>query len=220
MICLKAVSKSFVQRGTTTVVADRINATFPSRTPVALLGRNGAGKSSLLRMIAGTMLPDSGQIIASGTVSWPVGFAGSFHGDLTGLQNTRFIARVYGIDSDNLAEAVHDMSELGKHFYLPVGTYSSGMRSRLAFAISMGIDFDTYLVDEITSVGDAAFKQRSERIFAERLTRSGAIIATHALGMVKRLCLHGAVLEAGKLTYYDNVDEAIQHHQAVMTMPA
>ncbi|MHC0052259.1 ABC transporter ATP-binding protein [Actibacterium sp. D379-3] len=215
MIRIENLCKTYTLHGQRKVVADHITATFPARKAVALLGRNGAGKSSLLRMIAGTMDPDRGRIISTGTVSWPVGFAGSFHGELTGAQNTRFIARVYGVDTDALTATVAEFAELGPQFHLPVRTYSSGMRSRLAFGVSMGIPFDTYLVDEVTSVGDIAFKRKSEALFAERLKTSGAIIVSHALGMVQRLCDHAAVLEDGKLTYYADVDAAIRHHQAL-----
>ena len=138
------------------VVILRISLSIPAGLPVALLGRNGAGKSSLLRMIAGTMQPDQGHIDVHGSVSWPVGFAGSFHGDLTGLQNTRFVGRIYGVDTDQLVGFVHDFSELGERFRLPVRSYSQGMRARLGFALSMGIAFDSYLIDEVTAVGDAA----------------------------------------------------------------
>jgi capsular polysaccharide transport system ATP-binding protein len=219
MIRLVDLSKAYRLSHGWNVIADRLNATFPSKTAVALLGRNGAGKSSLLRMIAGTMRPDSGRVESTGSISWPVGFAGSFHRDLSGLQNTRFIARVYGVDSDDLATVVADISELGRQFREPVGTYSSGMRARLAFAVSMGIPFDTYLVDEITSVGDAAFRLKCEALMTARLLDAGAIVVSHAPGMIKRLCQHGAVLEDGQLTYYTDIDEAIRHHDALMKAP-
>lgn len=215
MIQINNLKKSYFLNGRRTVVADNITATFPSRTSVALLGRNGAGKSSLLRMIAGTMDADSGSITSDGTISWPVGFGGSFHGELTGLQNTRFVARIYGIDTEELVDSVQSFAELGDHFNLPTRSYSSGMKSRLAFGISMGIKFDTYLVDEVTSVGDATFKVKSEAVFMDRIKDSGAVVVTHALGLVQRICQHGAVLEDGKLTYYTNVDDAILHHQEI-----
>ena len=216
MIELRNLSKTYWLRGRSKVIARELNAVFPSRTSVAILGRNGAGKSSLLRMIAGTLDPDEGEVLSDGTISWPVGFAGSFHPELTGLQNVRFIARVYGVDSDELTDFVRDFAELGAHFNLPVRSYSSGMRSRLAFGTSMGIHFDTYLVDEITAVGDAAFKEKSEALFRQRLGASSAIMVSHALGQVKRLCEHAAVLDDGRLHYYTDVDQGILHHQEVM----
>ncbi|MBQ0749853.1 MAG: ABC transporter ATP-binding protein [Roseovarius sp.] len=216
MIEIRNLCKTFVLNGRRKVVADNISAVFPDRTAVAILGRNGAGKSSLLKMLSGSMDPDSGEVISTGTISWPVGFAGSFHPEMTGLQNVRFIARVYGVDTAELADFVADFAELGQHFNLPVRTYSSGMRSRLAFGVSMGIHFDTYLVDEVTAVGDAAFREKSERLFTERVKRSGAIMVTHALPQVKRLCSQACVLEDGALSFYEDVDEAIAHHQALM----
>ena len=211
MILLEDVHKEYVLNGRHKVVADGINAVFPGRTSVALLGRNGTGKSSLLRMIAGTMDPDRGRVVSDGTISWPVGFGGSAHPELTGLQNTRFVARIYGVDSDELVESVREFAELGDHFYLPVRSYSSGMRSRLAFGLSMGIHFDTYLVDEVTSVGDAAFKTKSEDVFMERMAMSGAVMVSHSMDMIKRMCTEGAVIEEGKLTYYTDIETAVEH---------
>ena len=216
MVRLDNLSKSYFVRGNETVVADRINAVFPTGVSVGLLGRNGAGKSSLLRMIAGTMDPDAGQVLSDGTISWPVGFAGSFHGELTGAQNTRFIARVYGVDTDELVEFVADFAELGKHFDQPFRTYSSGMRSRLSFGVSMGLRFDTYLVDEVTSVGDAVFRQKSQRVFSERMERSGAVVVSHGMALLRQMCSAGAVLEKGQLTYYDHLSDAITHYQETM----
>lgn len=212
MIRIENLCKTYVLNGQSKVVADNINAVFPSRTSVALLGRNGAGKSSLLRMIAGTMDADRGRVVSDGTISWPVGFAGSSHPELTGLQNTRFVARIYGVDSDELVETVQDFAELGAHFFLPVRSYSSGMKSRLAFGLSMGIKFDTYLVDEVTSVGDAAFKNKSEAVFMERLESCGAVMVSHSMPMIKRMCTEGAVIENGQLVYYTDIEEAVDHH--------
>lgn len=219
MIRLDNVTKIYRSRGRRTLVADGMNAVFPTGAAVALLGRNGAGKSTLLQMIAGTMLPTSGRIVSDGSISWPVGHAGSFHGDLTGAQNVRFIARVYGIDTDELVAYVRDFANIGYHFDRPVYTYSSGMRSRLAFGSSMGVAFDTYLVDEVTSVGDGDFRMRSERVFHERMKGSGAIFVSHSMPMVRSMCTIGAVLHDAKLTFFDDIDEAIARHEDILGIP-
>ena len=213
MIRLDNVWKTYRERGHRTVVAAGVDAVFPEGVSVALLGRNGSGKSTMLRMIAGTQQPDIGTISITGTVSWPVGFAGSFHGELSGAQNTRFIARVYGVDTDELMEFVNDFANLGPQFHHPMRTYSSGMRSRLAFGISMGIRFDTYLVDEVTSVGDTDFKAKAKKVFSERMKNSAAIVVSHSQQMVRDMCDAGAVLENGTFTYYDDVRDAIAHHE-------
>ena len=212
MIEFQNLSKHFRTPTGIKTVADDINCVFPSGRSVALLGRNGAGKSTLMEMIGGSIKPTAGRIRVTGSMSWPVGFAGSFHRDLTGSQNTRFIARVYGVDTDELVAFVRHFAELGSHFHVPVRNYSSGMKSRLAFGISIGIPFDTYLVDEVTSVGDASFKRKSKVIFRERMKTAGAVVVTHSARQVRILCDAGAVLEDGQLTYYDDVEEALHHH--------
>lgn len=212
MIRLENLCKSFLFRGQRKVVADNLNLTFPSGVSVGLLGRNGAGKSTLLRMIAGTLEPDSGRIRTRGTISWPVGLAGGFHSDLSGAQNVRFIARVYGVDTDELLDFVAGFADLGIHFHQPVRTYSSGMRARLGFGVSMGIRFDTYLVDEVTSVGDEVFKRKSTALFKERMSSAGAILVTHAPPMMRQMCQAGAVLHDGRLHYFDDVGDAIAFH--------
>lgn len=213
MIRLTNLTKSFYTSGHRKVILDNVNAVFPTGESVALMGRNGAGKSSLMKIIAGTMNADSGMVSSDGTISWPVGYAGSFHSELTGAQNIRFIARVYGVDTDALLEFVAHFAELGDHFHMPVRTYSSGMKSRLAFGLSMGVDFDTYLVDESTAVGDAAFRSKSKEYFLDRLSRSSAIVVSHGIKLLRQICTSGAVLENGKLVYYDKVEDAIAHHE-------
>lgn len=212
MIEFRNLTKVFYLRGQRKIVADDINVIFPTGRSVGLLGRNGAGKSTLLKMIAGTMDPTAGKIFSDGSISWPVGFAGSFHGELTGAQNARFIARIYGVDTEELVGFVRDFAGLGGHFDLPFRTYSSGMKSRLAFGISMAVPFDTYLVDEVTSVGDASFRAKSTEVFNARMAHAGAVVVSHGMSQIKELCDAGAVLENGKLHYYDDVEEAIAHH--------
>jgi capsular polysaccharide transport system ATP-binding protein len=221
MIELRNLFKTYTVNGVAKTVARDLSFTFPQGECVGLLGRNGAGKSSMLRMIAGTMDPDSGRIIRHGSVSWPVGFSGSFHPDMTGAQNAKFVARIYGVDTDALVEFVRDFAGLGAHYHLPVRTYSSGMKSRLAFGVSMAIRFDTYLIDEVTSVGDAAFRAKSEVLLRDRLQTSGAIIVSHSMGLLRQLCKSGAVLNNGRLFHYPRIERAIEHHEHLMmgTLP-
>ncbi|MCW1951690.1 MAG: ABC transporter ATP-binding protein [Octadecabacter sp.] len=220
MIQLERLSKSFATRTGRKVIVENLSATFPTGVSVALLGRNGAGKSTLLKLIAGTIRADSGHVLSTGSVSYPVGFAGSFHADLTGRQNARFVARLYGVDTDDLVQFVQDFAELGEHFDMPFRTYSAGMRSRLSFGVSMAIPFDTYLVDEVTSVGDGAFRHKSIRMFDKRRETSGAIVVSHSPPMVRRICDMGAVLEDGVLHFYDDVDVALAHHEETLKRAA
>lgn len=216
MIRFENVTKVFRVKGQTKTILRDANFVFPTGVTVGLLGRNGAGKSSLMQMIAGTLDLTSGRIVSTGSISWPVGFGGSFHPELSGAQNTRFIARLYGVDCDALSDFARDFAEIGEDFFKPLRTYSSGMRSRLAFGISMGLRFDTYLVDEVTAVGDTGFRAKSERVFLDRLSNSRAIIVSHGVTLLRRLCKSGAVLENGKLTYFDDIEDAIAQHDANM----
>jgi len=193
-----------------------VTLTLPRGRSVGLLGRNGAGKSTLLRMIGGSVLPDKGRIVRGAKISWPLGFGGGFHGSLTGAQNVRFIARIYGIDTDDLVARVEDFSELGAFMHMPVNTYSSGMKARLAFGVSMAIDFDVYLVDEITSVGDAAFKQKARAAFRAKAGTADVIMVSHSVGTIREYCQSGVVLENGAISYFHDVEEALEHHQRNM----
>ncbi|WP_276151441.1 MULTISPECIES: ABC transporter ATP-binding protein [unclassified Sulfitobacter] len=219
MIYLENLTKFFPSRNGRQMIVENLTAVFPTGASVALLGRNGAGKSTLLKLIAGTIRPTSGRVLSTGSISYPVGFQGSFHPDLTGVQNTRFVARLYGVDSDGLVNFVEDFAELGGHFRMPLRTYSAGMKSRLSFGVSMGIPFDTYLVDEVTSVGDGAFRHKSVQVFDKRNETAGAIVVTHSPPMVRRLCNMAAVLERGQLHFYDDLDAALAHHEYNLALP-
>lgn len=216
MIQFEKLTKSFWVNGKQKVVIDGLDLTLPSGRSLGLLGRNGAGKSTLLSIVAGTMRPDSGRVISDGTISWPVGLSASFHRDLSGAENIRYIARIYGVDSEELIDFVLDFAELGDFFYMPIRSYSSGMRSRLAFGASMGIRFDTYLVDEVTAVGDAKFKRKSRQVFRDRMKKSSAIVVNHSMPGLREFCDSGLVLENGKVTYFDDLEEAIRFHNETM----
>ncbi|MFW8637125.1 ABC transporter ATP-binding protein [Cribrihabitans pelagius] len=216
MIRFENLTKSFRLKGERKVVIDHLNLTLPAGKSLALLGGNGAGKSTLLRMIAGTLRPDSGRVVTDGSISWPVGLGGSFHKDLTGAENVRFIARIYGVDTDDLVNFVDDFAELGKFYHMPMRSYSSGMRSRLTFGASMGIRFDTYLVDEVTAVGDRSFRRKSSAVFADRMKHSSAIMVNHSMNQVRQYCDAGIVLERGRMRYFDDLEEAIAVHEAML----
>ena len=204
-------------RGKFQPVIRNLNLTLPTDRSLALLGRNGAGKSTLLSIVAGTMRPDTGQVVSDGTISFTVGYSGSFHPDMTGAQNTRFVARIYGVDTNELSDFVEDFAEIGKHFQMPIRTYSSGMKSRLAFGISMGIPFDTYLIDEVTATGDARFKRKSKGIFRERMKKSSAIMVSHSMKDIRGFCDAGLVLHEGKIENYDEVNDAIKRHEELLS---
>jgi capsular polysaccharide transport system ATP-binding protein len=216
MIRLDRVTKSFKLKGETRFITKDVSFTIPRGDSIGLLGRNGAGKSTLLKLIAGTIKPTSGRIIRLANVSFPLGFQGSFNGSLTGEQNVRFVARIYGHDTDELVDYVQDFAELGKSYYMPVKSYSSGMKARLAFGVSMGIDFDYYLVDEITAVGDSNFKKKCRRVFEEKLQNSDIIMVSHSNSSLKEYCSTGIVLEDGSLTFFENINDAIKMHSENM----
>ena len=216
MIQIENLTKSFWLNGHQKFVARNISITLPSKASIGLLGRNGAGKSTLLKILGGTLKPDSGRVVSKGQISWQIGYSGSFHGDLTGAQNVRFVARAYGVDTDELIAFVGDFSELGRSFDMPFRTYSSGMRARLAFGVSMGLKFSYYLIDEVTAVGDAAFKKKCTAMLNARLEEAGAIIVSHSDTTLRNLCTSGAVLENGRLTWHDDIEDAIAEHNSRM----
>ncbi|HBQ36213.1 MAG TPA: ABC transporter ATP-binding protein [Rhodobacteraceae bacterium] len=216
MIQLENLTKYFMVNGSRSYVARNLNITLADRASIGLLGRNGAGKSTLLKVISGTMLPDDGRVISTGDISWQIGFAGSFHPELSGAQNVRFIARVYGVDSDILISFVKDFAELGENFHTPFRTYSAGMRARLAFGVSMGVPFSYYLIDEVTAVGDSSFRKKCTDVLHKRLKTAGAIVVSHSSETLLSLCKSGMVLENGRLTWHDDIKDAIAEHETRM----
>jgi len=213
MIDFIGVRKQYPVRDGYKTILHELSVRLPRRN-IAILGENGAGKSTLLRLIAGSERPDAGDIVRNAKVSFPLGFAGSFNGSLTGNENARFVARIYGQDSDRVLEFVREFSQLGEHLSMPVRTYSSGMRARLAFGVSLAVDFECYLVDEITAVGDSRFQKRSKAAFKEKLERANIIMVSHSNNTLRDYCDIGAVLHEGHLTIYDNLKDAISQHEA------
>lgn len=216
MIEFDRVSKHYLTRTSRKVVLDNLTLKLPAGAKVGVLGRNGAGKSTLLGMVGGTVRPDSGAIRRHASISWPLGFGGTFHSDLSGAQNVRFVARIYGVDTEGLIAYVQDFAELGDFLDMPVRSYSSGMKARLAFGMSMGIAFDWYLVDEITAVGDSRFKRKSLSVFKHRLKDAGLLMTSHSANTIRSYCTAGLVLEAGRAQYFPDVAEAIAVHEANM----
>ncbi|QUS58861.1 ABC transporter ATP-binding protein [Pseudovibrio brasiliensis] len=213
MIEFRDVRKTYRLKGVTKTILSGLTARFPKGKNIGILGHNGAGKSTLMRLIAGAELPDSGQIKRNVNISWPLGFGGGFAGQMTGIENVRFVARMYGEDTERMVEFVEDFSELGPSMTLPIQTYSSGMRARLAFGISMAINFKCYLIDEVTAVGDARFKRKCDEVFQTKLKHANIIMISHSEATIKKLCDTACLLHEGNLTMYDSIDEALAVHR-------
>lgn len=189
-----------------------INLTIPTGVSVGLIGRNGAGKSTLLRLIAGMDTPDKGEVIRHSRVSWPVGLAGGMQNNMTGRQNAKFVARAQGCGPEEVKrviEFVQDFAEIGEAFDEPVRTYSSGMRSRLSFGLSLSFDFDVYISDEATAVGDRAFKAKAQALFKEKVGKASLIMVSHGEGILRDLCQVGIYIKDGEAYWYDDINEAI-----------
>jgi capsular polysaccharide transport system ATP-binding protein len=186
--------------------------TIPTHLRVGLLGRNGAGKSTLLRMIAGVEKPNSGNVIRKGKISWPLGLTGGLHNELTGIENVQFLVRLYDADFREVLDFVDEFSELGAYLDMPVRLYSSGMRAKLMFGLSLAIDFDCYLIDELVGVGDRFFREKSKKAFADRALRSGLLFVSHNEKTVKEYCDYALVLYNGFLVPFDNVDDGIDFY--------
>ena len=215
-IVLDHVSKTYVQNGQRKEILRDVSFVFPEKRNIAIMGRNGAGKSTLMRLLSGAERPDKGRIVRHGEVSWPLGFSSSFNGSMTGVENILFVARLYGQDAEQVLDYVAWFSELGRNLDLPVRTYSSGMKSRLAFGLSMAIPFATYLIDEITAVGDEAFKRKCREVFLQRQETSRVIMISHSASTIRRHCDCGVLLENGTLTYYDDVGALIDRYRDVL----
>lgn len=216
MIRLTDVRKSYPVRGGTVEVLQGINLEVRRGERIGILGGNGAGKSTLIRLISGIEQKSSGVIEREMQVSWPLAFTGAFQNALTGLDNVRFICRVYGIDYREVIEFVEDFSQLGRFLREPIKVYSSGMRARLAFAVSMMIDFDCYLIDEVVAVGDARFQARCREELFEKRSDRAIIIVSHETHFLREYCDRACVLERGVLHHFNDLEDAIEHHKNTM----
>lgn len=219
MIEFRNVTKSYeLSEGKKNTILDNVSFKFPDKKNIGVLGVNGAGKSTLLRLIAGSEYPNSGKIIRKGRYSWPLGFSGSFHPSLTGIENLRFACRIYNADIKYVTEYVKDFSELGKYIEEPIKTYSSGMKSRLAFALSMAIDFEVYLVDEIMGVGDRGFQKKCHDAFSKKREKSSVIMVSHSMDTIRDYSEVAILLTGEHLEIHENVDEAINCYNKLTTI--
>ena len=212
MIRLTAITKSFPG----IIACDSISLDIALGEVHCLLGENGAGKSTLMRLLSGTELPDRGTIRRTSRVSFPLGFGDAIHPNATGRDNVIFLARVYGVDRRAAIAFVQEFAELGSYFDMPTRTYSSGMMARLSFGLSLAIDFDVYLVDEITAVGDARFQSRCHEAFQQRIRHASVIMVSHSFETIRSYCEKGAVLNDGKLVMYETIEGAIADYRKLL----
>lgn len=213
MISINHVTKSYQTNAGMKTVLDAVSLDIQKGEKWGILGRNGSGKSTLVRILAGAEDPTEGTIRTGMSVSWPLAFGGGFQGGITGIDNAKFVARVYGKPTKEIVEFVEGFAELGPAMFEPVMTYSSGMRARLAFGLSLAIDFDCLLIDEIVAVGDHRFRQKCELELYQKRAHKGWVLVSHDPSYVRQHCTHAAVLEKGVLTQAATVDEAIRIYE-------
>lgn len=216
MIVVSDVHKRYMtDHGPGPWVLQGVNFTIPPKVNVGLVGRNGAGKSTLLHIIGGIDHPTRGHVERRCRVSWPMGFGGGLQGSLTGRQNAKFVCRVHGHSQDmaDRLKQIQAFAEIGSFFDEPVKTYSSGMKSRLQFALSLAFDFDVYISDEVTATGDAAFRKKAADAFKGLTNRAGLIMVSHSEGTLKQFCSAGIWLHQGQAHWFDQIDDAIKAYK-------
>ena len=220
MIELRSLTKSYPTRQGRRYVFRDLSFTFPTGVSIGLIGRNGAGKSTLLRLLGGIDQPDSGHVVTDKRISWPVGLAGGFNGNLTARENVQFVCRVNGAFGSELrdkVEFVRAFADIGDYFDLPMSSFSSGMRSRVAFGLSMAFDFDYYLIDEVMAVGDAQFKARSKEVMTERLKKANVIMTSHNMADIRQYCGVVVHVDDGHVAVYDDIELGIRAYQGTPT---
>lgn len=208
MLTVNNLAKRYAGAETRQFLFENLSFVLPKGGRLAILGRNGQGKSTLIKILGGVLAPTRGNVRWDMRASWPLGFGGAFQGALTGADNIRFISRIYDAPLDQIAAATEDFAQLGEHLKKPVRHYSSGMRARLAFGLSLAIEFDCYLIDEVTAVGDAKFQERCHRELFDRRGDRSFIIASHDLGLLRSICDRAIIIEGGEVRIYDDMDLA------------
>ena len=216
MIELVNLTKWFPTPGGRHYVFRNLNFSFPDRVSIGLMGRNGAGKSTLMRLIGGLDTPDEGEVRTNNSISWPVGLSSGLQGSLTARDNVRFVCRLYGATGEAMQEKirfVQEFAEIGKFFDMPLKTYSSGMRGRISFGLSMAFSFDYYLIDEGMATGDPIFRKKAQAVFKERTRDANLILVSHNTRDIQDLCDMDVVLEGGEATLYEDVEEGLKVYQ-------
>lgn len=218
MIELKNITKYYNTSDGKKYVLKNVNQLIPSSVNVGLLGRNGAGKSTLLRILGGIDFPTSGSIVSDKSFSWPMGLAGGFQGSMTGRQNVKFVCRIYGKSDEEIQKAitfVEEFAEIGAYFNMPIKTYSSGMKARLSFGLSLFFDFDYLIIDETLSVGDRNFQVKSKEALRKKIENCNILLVSHSMPILKELCDVGIVIENGEMTYFEDINEAVELYEKI-----
>jgi len=217
MIELRNVTKYFRTHEEKKYILRDVSIVLP-KVNIGILGRNGAGKSTLMRMLGQIEFPNQGKIASSNNFSWPLGLSGGFVGNMTGKANIKFVCNLYAkshVETQEIIAYVRNFSELGNYFDMPIKTYSSGMRGRLGFGLSLAFDFDYMLIDETLSTGDASFKTKAQAALKKKIESRHIILVSHSMPTLKEMCQAGLLLDEGQLYYYDDIDEGIKHYQEI-----
>jgi len=218
MIELHNVTKYYQTANEKKYILNNVSQIIPSGVNVGILGRNGAGKSTLLRMLGGIDFPNEGLITSPNSFSWPMGLAGGFQGSMTGRQNVKFVCRIYGkseYEIQNAIEKVKEFAEIGDYFDMPIKSYSSGMKSRLSFGLSLVFDFDYLIIDETLSVGDKNFQDKSKKALRKKIENCNVLLVSHSMPILKELCDAGIVVHGGQMHYCDDINDAISTYNKI-----
>lgn len=213
MIELRNLTKSYLTDSGRYYVFRKLNFRFPEDVSIGLIGRNGAGKSTLMRLLGGIDVPDSGEVLVDGSISWPVGLSGGYQPSLSARDNVKFVCRIYGVRGaamDRVMDYVQDFAEIGEFFDRPMKTYSSGMRARVAFGLSMAFDFDYLLIDEVMAVGDAEFRRKCRSAFNRKQEQSNLILVSHNMNDIANYCDIVLLVDRGEVRLFEDVQEGIQ----------